>query len=97
MISDPGQENMSSPGIRPVDYLRPPSSGRQTASAARILMVVAALFAIALAAVCLFNPILEIAPVLGGGTLGTPMAPVYQSDAGRDKHAPTRYIAEAAE
>jgi hypothetical protein len=49
---------------------------RRVAAVIRWSMLVVAILAMLLAALCVLNPVLEIGPWLGGGTLGTPFAPI---------------------
>jgi hypothetical protein len=78
--SDAGERRVNRPPPLPASEpvvlnYRPVVPARRRAEAIRILMLVVAIGAVGLAGLLIFNPALEINPMLGGGALGTPFGP----------------------
>src|SRR5438309_12126434 len=72
---------------------RKPAPPQRYAAVIRVIMVVVAVVAIHLAAICLLNPLLTLREWLGGGVIGTPFAPIT-SNLGEDE-IQKRYLYEA--
>jgi len=82
------------PGQAPVvlSYQRPVPS-RKWAKGIRIVMLIVAIAAILMAALLIFNPVLEINERLGAGALGTPFGPIDGTQT--NEVTQHRYVAEA--
>src|SRR3954454_10818794 len=74
------ERQMDQPAAVPtLNYRAVALPARRWAVAIRFCILVVAVLAIHVAAICLFNPVFELRDWLGGGALGTPFAPIDTS------------------